>query len=89
VCDSTLLAAGNCSGRTSLAVMPPLVFLGPTLRRAEAASLTAAEFRSAARRGDIYRGLFDGYTTIVLIVVAVPVEHSIRAAAVAAAEGSG
>jgi hypothetical protein len=48
-------------------VMPPLVFLGPSLKRAEAASLIAAEFRPPACRGDIYRGLLDGYTTIVLI----------------------
>jgi len=47
--------------------MLPLVFLGPSLKRAEAASLLAAEFRPPARRGDIYRGLLDGYTTIVLI----------------------
>jgi hypothetical protein len=47
--------------------MPPLVFLGPSLKRAEAASLIRAEFRPPARRGDIYRGLLDGYTTIVLI----------------------
>jgi hypothetical protein len=66
--DSTLLAAGNCSERrASAAVMPPLVFLGPSLKRAEAASLITAEFRPPARRGDIYRGLLDGYTTIVLI----------------------
>jgi len=66
--DSTLLAAGNCpEPRTSAAVMPPLVFLGPSLKRAEAAALIAAEFRPPARRGDIYRGLLDGYTTIVLI----------------------
>jgi hypothetical protein len=66
--DSTLLAAGNCSERpASAAVTPPLVFLGPSLKRAEAASLIAADFRPPARRGDIYRGLIDGYTTIVLI----------------------
>jgi hypothetical protein len=47
--------------------MPPLVFLGPSLNQAEAASLLAAEFRPPARRGDIYRELLDGYTTIVLI----------------------
>jgi hypothetical protein len=66
--DSRLLAAGNGSERrASAAVMPPLVFLGPSLKRAEAASLIAAEFRPPALRGDIYRGLLDGYTTIVLI----------------------
>ncbi len=52
---------------TLSAVMPPLVFLGPSLKRAEAASLIAADFRPPARRGDIYRGLLDGYTTIMLI----------------------
>lgn len=66
--DSTLLAAGNSSERrASAAVTRPLVFLGPSLSRTEAASLIAAEFRPPARRGDIYRGLRDGYTTIVLI----------------------
>ena len=65
---SKLLAAGNSSERrASAAVMPPLVFLGPSLKRAEAALLIAAEFRPPACRGDIYRGLLDGYTTIVLI----------------------
>jgi hypothetical protein len=68
MCDLTLLAATNGSERrASAAVMPPLVFLGPSLKRAEAASLIAAEFRPPARRGDIYRALIDGYTTIVLI----------------------
>jgi hypothetical protein len=66
--DSKLLAADNCSERrASAAMMPPLVFLGPSMKRAEAASLIAAEIRPPARRGDIYRGLIDGYTTIVLI----------------------
>jgi hypothetical protein len=45
----------------------PLVFLGPTLPQKEAAALLAADFRGPARRGDIYRALFDGYRTIVLI----------------------
>ena len=64
----TLLAAENSSQRRApAAVMPPLVFLGPSLKRTEAASLITAEFRPPARRGDIYRGLLDGYTTIVLI----------------------
>ena len=60
------IAAGACSERHTAAV-PPLVFLGPSLKRDEAASLLAAEFRRPARRGDIYRALIDGYTTIVLI----------------------
>ena len=47
--------------------MPPLVFLGPNLKRTEAASLINAEFRPPARRGDIDRVLLYGYTTIVLI----------------------
>jgi len=47
--------------------MLPLVFLGPTLPQKEGAALLAAEFRGPARRGDIYRALFEGYRTIVLI----------------------
>jgi len=46
---------------------PPLVFLGPTLPQAEAAALLPASFWPPARRGDIYRALAEGYTTIVLI----------------------
>jgi hypothetical protein len=61
---STLLAEER---RTPATAMRPLVFLGPSLKRAEAESLIAAEFRPPALRGDIYRGLLDGYTTIVLI----------------------
>jgi len=45
----------------------PLVFLGPTLPQKEGAALLDAEFRGPARRGDIYRAVFDGYRTIVLI----------------------
>jgi hypothetical protein len=47
--------------------MLPLVFLGPTLPQKEGAALLDAEFRGPARRGDIYRAVFDGYRTIVLI----------------------
>jgi hypothetical protein len=66
--DSAAARAGsNPEQRAAVAVKPPLVFLGPSLKRAEAASLLAAEFRAPAQRGDIYRGLIDGYTTIVLI----------------------
>src|SRR5690349_10228433 len=46
---------------------PPLIFLGPTLPQAEATALLPACVRPPARRGDIYRALADGYTTIVLI----------------------
>jgi hypothetical protein len=46
---------------------PPLVFLGPTLPRAEATALLPACIRPPARRGDIYRALAEGFTTIVLI----------------------
>lgn len=61
------IAVGTCSQEQRAAAAIPLVFLGPTLKAAEAASLLTAEFRRPARRGDIYRGLIDGYTTIVLI----------------------
>ena len=46
---------------------PPLVFLGPTLPLREAAALLAASFRPPVRRGDIYRALADGFTTLVVI----------------------
>jgi len=46
---------------------PPLVFLGPTLPQAEAAALLPASVRPPARRGDIYRAVAEGYTTLVLI----------------------
>jgi hypothetical protein len=46
---------------------PPVVFLGPTLPQPEAAALLPACFRPPARRGDIYRALAEGFTTIVLI----------------------
>ena len=46
---------------------PPLVFLGPTLPQPEAAALLPACFLPPVRRGDIYRALADGYTTLVLI----------------------
>jgi len=45
----------------------PMVFLGPTLPQREAAALLPASSRPPARRGDIYRALAAGYTTIVLI----------------------
>lgn len=47
--------------------VPPLVFLGPTLPVAEARALLTASFRPPAVRGDIYRALVAGHTTIVLI----------------------
>ena len=47
--------------------MPPLVFLGPTLPQSEAEALLTASFHPPAQRGDIYRALAAGYTTIVLI----------------------
>ena len=46
---------------------PPLVFLGPTLPQPKAAALLPASVWPPARRGDIYRVLAEGYTTIVLI----------------------
>jgi len=46
---------------------PSLVFLGPTLPQPEAASLLPASFWPPARRGDFYRALAAGFTTIVLI----------------------
>jgi hypothetical protein len=46
---------------------PPLVFLGPTLPQRDATALLPACIRSPARRGDVYRALAEGYTTIVLI----------------------
>lgn len=46
---------------------PPVVFLGPTLPQSEAAALLPCFVRPPARRGDIYRVLAEGYTTIVLI----------------------
>jgi len=45
----------------------PVVFLGPTLPQPEATALLPACFSPPARRGDIYRVLAEGYTTIVLI----------------------
>ena len=47
--------------------MAALVFLGPTLPEREARALLEAEYRPPARRGDIYRALRDGYTTLLLI----------------------
>jgi hypothetical protein len=47
--------------------MTRLVFLGPTMRRREAEALLPAAFRPPARRGDIYRALRAGFTTIILI----------------------
>jgi hypothetical protein len=46
---------------------PPLVFLGPTLPLREATALLPGAAWPPARRGDIYRALAEGYTTIVLI----------------------
>ena len=46
---------------------PPLIFLGPTLPGPDAAALLPACIRSPARRGDVYRALAEGFTTIVLI----------------------
>ncbi|MGO8868692.1 MAG: TfuA-like protein [Alphaproteobacteria bacterium] len=47
--------------------MAALVFLGPTVPEREARALLKAEYRPPARRGDIYRALRDGYTTLLLI----------------------
>lgn len=44
-----------------------IVFLGPTLPKAEAAELLPAAYRPPARRGDIHRALRDRCNTIVLI----------------------
>lgn len=57
-CRSTCVTPGE---------KPPVVFLGPTLPQLEAAALLPASFRPPARRGDIYRVLAEGHTTIVLI----------------------
>jgi hypothetical protein len=46
---------------------PVIVFLGPTLSRADAANILAAEYRPPARRGDVHRALRDRCRTIVLI----------------------
>ena len=54
-------------GLVTPAEKPPLVFLGPTLSRREASSLLPASFRPPVRRGDVYRALADGFTTLVLI----------------------
>jgi hypothetical protein len=44
-----------------------IVFLGPSLDTATAASILAAEYRSPAKRGDIARAAADGAEIIVLI----------------------
>ncbi|MFI4988487.1 MAG: TfuA-like protein [Alphaproteobacteria bacterium] len=53
--------------RDASPAMAALAFLGPTLPVSEARALLKAEFRPPARRGDIYRALRDGYTTLLLI----------------------
>lgn len=55
------LARTNAGGGSSV------VFVGPSLPIAEAARLLQATFRPPAQRGDIYRALLEGFTTIVLI----------------------
>src|SRR5579862_4314772 len=46
---------------------PPVVFLGPTLPQSEAKALLPSVMKPPARRGDVYRALADGHSTIVLI----------------------
>jgi len=54
-------------GSVNTRKLPPLIFLGPTLPVDEARALLPGCFRPPARRGDIYRAVAEGYTTIVLI----------------------
>jgi hypothetical protein len=67
--DSGMIAAESHDNRARVAAAAPLpvVFLGPTLPRKEAEALLPARFQPPAGRGDIYRALSQGHTTIVLI----------------------